>query len=103
MLKKILFGLVWCVAFYIAGRMLVAGIAGGIAGAKSENMQAASEAGRIAGPKAIAEYHTYIVFGSVTLAVLCTGAGILPGTKSPEPKYDQYADREQLMSRGARY
>jgi hypothetical protein len=82
MARKILYGLMWCVVLYVGGQMVVGGIAGGIAGSKYPgDLQAAGEAGRIAGEEAVAEYRPYIVFGAVSLAVLGSGAGILPGTK----------------------
>jgi hypothetical protein len=88
MAKKVLFGFVWCVVFYFVACMFVGGVAGGIAGTKYPgNIPAAQEAGRIAGEKAVTQYLPYIAFSSVTLAILGSGAGILPGTKTiPRPE-----------------
>lgn len=87
-MKRVFFGLVWCVVFYFVGCMLAGAVAGGIAG--YHHPEAAAEAGRLAGIKVVQEYRPFIIFGAVTLAVLGSGAGYLPGTKGREEQYPDW-------------
>ena len=89
-MKRAFMAFVWSIVFYFVGCMLVGGVAGGIAGSHQTNTAAASQAGRLAGIKYVTEYRPYIVFAAVSLAVLGSGAGYLPGTKSRVQQYSEW-------------
>ena len=97
-MKKLLFGLLWFVAFYFLFCMGVGGVAGGIAGSKHQNTAAAQKAGQLAGEKAVNEYLGAIVGTCLTLSILGSGFGLLPGTGSRRPPANQPAPPDSLQS-----
>jgi hypothetical protein len=89
-MRKVLFGFVWFIVLYFVGCMGVGGVAGGIAGSRETNRAAAQMAGGRAGGKAVTENYGLIVGGAVTLSILGSGFGILPGTRS-RSSHSEYA------------
>jgi hypothetical protein len=87
MVKRILFGFLWCVGFYFAGCALVGAVAGAIAGAKDPAN--ASQVGAMAGTSAVEALHVYIFAGAVLLSVVGSWAGLLPGTRIKKPVLEQ--------------
>jgi hypothetical protein len=78
-IKKILMSLVWFVVFYFLGCMLVGGVAGAIAGGKDPAN--ASQAGGLAGQKAVEGLLVYIIVGAASLAGAGSFFEVLPGTR----------------------
>jgi predicted nucleic acid-binding Zn ribbon protein len=78
--KKLVFGLVWWVVFFIGGSFLAGAIAGGIAGGRDP--QHAQEAGARAGAEVAERFGVYILLGSGVLAFAGTGFGLLPGARN---------------------
>lgn len=78
MWRRIGFGVLWAVAIYTLVEAVIAGVAGGIAGA--QNPQNAAAAGQEAGRAAVRGIRLYILLTSVGLAALGTWLAILPGT-----------------------
>ena len=87
MSKRILFGVLWFIVFYFAGCIVVGAIAGAIAGA--QDPANASDAGAIAGTRAVEDLHLYIVGGAVLLSGVGAWAGLLPGTRNKKPISEQ--------------
>jgi ABC-type transport system involved in multi-copper enzyme maturation permease subunit len=83
MLKKIVFGLLWFIAFYLAACMAVGMIAGAVAGVG--NPQNAGEAGALAGAQVVTSIRVYLALGSFALAAFGTWKEFLPGTKKKRP------------------
>ena len=84
-MKKLLFGFVWFVVLYFTFCAGVGGVAGAKAGSQYKNAAAAKEAGGIAGAQAVSENFGFIVGGALTLSILGSGFGLLPGTRA-KPK-----------------
>jgi hypothetical protein len=84
MLKRVLFGILWCVLIYFVACILVGAVARGIAG--SRDSANASAIGAQAGAKAVADLRGYIFAGAVGLSAIGTCAGALPGTRSKRPE-----------------
>jgi hypothetical protein len=85
MVKRIVFGVVWFVVFYLSACFIGGGIAGGIAASKlgkNANATTGAAAGARAGEEFGKKYVMYILFLSATFAGIGTVAGILPGTRS---------------------
>jgi amino acid transporter len=80
-MKKILFGMVWCVAFYFIACGVVGGVAGAKAGKNAGSATLGSQRGAVAGAKAVEENHVYIIYAAIALSVLGTALSILPGTR----------------------
>lgn len=78
MSKQVFFGLLWFVVIYMAVCFLTGAVAGAIAGA--QDPANASQAGAIAGSRAVNALHIYLATGSVILSIIGTWIGILPGT-----------------------
>jgi predicted nucleic acid-binding Zn ribbon protein len=76
--KKVLFGLIWWVVFYIGTCALVGGIVGGMAGSKDP--QNAAAAGRRASEETVGRLAGYFLVGSAVVALAGAGFGVLPGT-----------------------
>jgi amino acid transporter len=79
-MKRLVFGIVWCIGFYFLGCGLTGGVAGAIAG--SRDPQNASVAGARAGEKAVRDVWGFILGGALILSVLGTVTGLLPGTRA---------------------
>jgi hypothetical protein len=77
MARKIGFGILWFIAIYFIGCMLVGGVAGGIAGYHHQNSDAAGQAGA----SAITALQNYLLFGAAFISVIGSIKGFLPGTK----------------------
>jgi hypothetical protein len=86
MVKRFVFGFLWCVGFYFAGSFLVGAIAGAIAGAKDPAN--ASQVGAVAGTNAVQALRIYILGAAVLLSSLGSWAGVLPGTRIRKPVLD---------------
>ena len=84
MLKRVLFGVLWCVVIYFLACILTGAVAGAIAG--SRDSANASAVGAQAGAKAVADLRGYIFAGAVGLSAIGTWAGVLPGTRSKQPE-----------------
>lgn len=84
-MKKLLFGLLWFVVLYFLFCAGVGAVAGAKAGSQYTNTAAAQRAGQIAGAKAVSENLGFIVGGALTLAILGSGFGLLPGTRQAAP------------------
>jgi hypothetical protein len=82
LVQRIVFGVVWCVVLFVVSFVLATGIAGGIAGAKDPKHGA--EAGARAGEEVGRNWTGPLFLGSVVLAALGAGFGVLPGTRSSE-------------------
>jgi hypothetical protein len=85
--KRTLFGFLWCVVIYFAASFVVGAVAGGIAGAKDSSNS--SIAGQRAGADAVEAFRGLILLGSLLISGLGTWAGILPGTKSKKALLEQ--------------
>ncbi|MGB8168684.1 MAG: hypothetical protein WCF18_14400 [Chthoniobacteraceae bacterium] len=89
MIRRILFGLLWFVVFWIGTLTLGGGIAGAIAGGQSsddaqtfgQGFDHGYQAGVVAGMRFRRQFGPWILAGAATLAVAGTAAGFLPGTK----------------------
>ncbi len=81
-MRKLVFGVVWCLVIYIAASMVIGGIAGGIAGSHAADAQSASQAGYRAGAKAVQENRGYMIAGAILLSAIGSGFGVLPGTRA---------------------
>jgi hypothetical protein len=79
MMKRVVFGILWCVVIYFGACMITGGIAGGIAG--SDDPKDAFESGAQAGAKAVSALRLYFLFGAVFIALVGTWLGWLPGTR----------------------
>jgi hypothetical protein len=100
MIKRIVCGLAWFVAFYLIASMVGGGIAGGVAASKlgkNANAQTGGAAGARAGEEFGKKYGMYLLFGSMALAGIGTVAGILPGTR-PSASPEQVAQAEAEAS-----
>ena len=81
-MKKLLFGIVWCVVFYFGICIAAGAIVGAMAGTHYPHDPAmAAHAGQQAGIKIVNDYGVYFVAGAVVLSVLGSGFGVLPGTR----------------------
>jgi hypothetical protein len=80
-MKKVVFGIVWCIALYFVCSMVVGGIAGGIAGSRTTDARTAARSGREAGAKAVRDNHGLIVAGAILLSAIGSSFGLLPGTR----------------------
>jgi hypothetical protein len=78
MIRRIVFGVVWCVVIYFAACVVTGGIAGGIAG--GQNPENAAAAGAQAGSQAVEALRGYLFLGAALLAILGTWTSFLPGT-----------------------
>jgi hypothetical protein len=81
-MKKLLFGLLWFVVLYFTFCGGVGGFAGAKAGSQYQNAAAAQEASKIAGAKAVSENLGVILGAALTLSILGSGFGLLPGTRT---------------------
>lgn len=85
MMKRVVFGILWCVVIYFGACMITGGIAGGIAG--NDDPKNAFESGAQAGAKAVSALRLYFFIGAVLISLVGTLLGCLPGTrprKQPE-------------------
>jgi hypothetical protein len=87
-MKKLLFGLLWFVVLYFMFCTGVGAFAGAKVGSQYKNAAAAQEAGGKAGAKAVSDNFGFIVGGALTLSILGSGFGLLPGTRTKT----QFAD-----------
>ena len=83
-MKRIVFGVVWFVVFWLGTSMICGGIIGAQAGAGTTNYQDGYAAGQAAGQEFGRKYGLLIILGSLGLSVLGTVKGFLPGTKKPK-------------------
>lgn len=100
MIKRIVVGVIWFVAFYVFASVVGGGIAGGVAASKlgkNANAQTGAAAGARAGEEFGKKYGMFILFGSAALAGIGTVAGILPGTRPSAPP-EQIAQAEAEAS-----
>lgn len=80
-MKKFILGAVWCVVFYFLACAVVGGIIGGRAGARHPNdiamarFEAQQDAIRI-----VSAARIYLFLGAVSLTLIGSTLGILPGT-----------------------
>ena len=79
-LRKILFGVLWFIVFYLGSAMVIGGVVGGMAGARDP--QHAAEAGGAAAQQTVSSLVPYMFAGSLLAAVLGASFGVLPGTRS---------------------
>lgn len=83
MLRKIIFGFVWCAVFYFGTCFAIGFVIGFKEGYQhAGDSQSARQAAQAVCQRVISQNLPYIAFGSVTLAVLGSGAGVLPGTRA---------------------
>lgn len=80
-MKRIIFGLIWCVLLYFGTCMVVGGVAGFIASSGAENVEDASAKGSGAGVAAVQTGRLWILFGSILTGTVASYLRILPGTK----------------------
>jgi hypothetical protein len=80
MVRRVLFGVLWCAVFYLLGCGVTGAIAGGMTGSKDPENAAA--AGAKAGSEAVIGLRPYLAVGAIVLSALGTTVGILPGTRS---------------------
>lgn len=78
-MKRVLFGVLWCIVLYFGACMLTGAIAGGMAG--GDDPAHAYEAGAQAGAEAVKAWRGYYLVGAVVLAAAGTWTGWLPGTR----------------------
>ncbi len=83
MVRRILFGVVWCVVLYFGACMVTGGVAGAMAG--NRDPANAAVVGRRAGSEAVGALRGYFVVGALLLSVGGTWAGVLPGTRAGKP------------------
>lgn len=82
-MTRVLFGLIWFLAFSIGGIAAMGAVAGYTsatatkAGDVSEGVRAGEAAGRDVGAK----YGGFVILGALFLAAVGTAARVLPGTK----------------------
>jgi hypothetical protein len=81
-LRRVVFGVVWCVALTFGFGMMAGAIAGGIAGAKDP--QHAREAGARAGQEVGERLGAYILLGAVIVSTAGAAFGVLPGTRASD-------------------
>jgi hypothetical protein len=82
-MRKVLFGFLWLVVFYMGGAMLIGGIVGFQIGLKyPHDPERVSAEASIAGEQAVQKNLPLLAGGSITLAILGTAFGLLPGTRS---------------------
>src|SRR5262249_51884337 len=81
-MKKLLFGFVWFVLLYFVLCAGVGAFAGAKVGLQYKNAAAAQQASQKAGAKAVSENLGFIVGGALMLAILGSGFGLLPGTRT---------------------
>jgi hypothetical protein len=86
-MKRVLFGVIWCVVLYFAVCIFMGAVAGGIAGSRDPANAAAN--GREAGRRVVAATRGYIFAGSIVVSVLGAWTGFLPGTRKNPPAKDQ--------------
>ena len=79
-MKRVIFGIIWCVVIYFVACVVAGAIAGGIAGANDPAN--AAQAGQEAGARVVGENRMWFVLGAVVVSVVGTVTGFLPGTKS---------------------
>ena len=79
--RKIGFGILWFIAIYLGSCMVIAAIAGGIAGSKYNDSQSSYLAGKEAGASVVIAWRPYLLFGATFIAVTGAIKGFLPGTK----------------------
>jgi uncharacterized oligopeptide transporter (OPT) family protein len=77
--KRTLFGFLWCVVIYFAASFVVGAVAGGIAGAKDSSNS--SIAGQRAGADAVEAFRGLILLGSLLILVLEHGPEYCPVPK----------------------
>jgi len=106
-MRRVLFGIVWFVVFYIGGNAIVAGIVVGFSVGESasqyspppkdvsEGVAVGYKAGVPAGEAFARKYGTFFLLGALVLSVAGTAAGILPGTK-PKPKAKEISDKPDV-------
>jgi len=93
-MKKIAFGFIWFIIFWLGALTIGGAISGGIAGAQvdattaSEGYQQGQAAGYEAGAAFGKKYGRIIFIGSILAAVGGTLAGVLPGTRSRPSQED---------------
>ncbi|UNK50645.1 hypothetical protein MNR01_06470 [Lysobacter sp. S4-A87] len=80
MLRKIVFGFLWFIGLNVVIGLLIAMIAGMVAGAGETDPQKAFEAGRVAGAS-VAWLQSYVFVGSAIVSIIGAVKGYLPGTK----------------------
>jgi hypothetical protein len=78
-MKRLLFGVLWCIVLYFGACFLTGAIAGGMAG--GDDPDRAFEAGSQAGAKAVSALRIYLIVGAVVLGGVGTWVGYLPGTR----------------------
>ncbi len=103
MIKRIVFGVIWFVAFFVGASFIGGGVAGGIAASRlPKNATAASgaAAGGRAGEEFSKKYGMYVLFLSATFAGIGAVAGFLPGTR-PRPSPAQLTQAEIDASQAA--
>jgi hypothetical protein len=80
-MRKVCFGFVWFIAFYLIICMVAGGIAGAAAGSEHTSVEAAQRAGAEAGAKIVHEYQGYMLALAAMLAAMGSIGGVLPGTR----------------------
>lgn len=92
-MRKVLFGFVWLVVIYMVGSMILGGVVGFRVGLKYPNdpNRAAAEA-PMAAEEAVKKNLPMLVGGSITLAILGSAFGVLPGTRSRRRREFNEAD-----------
>jgi len=80
-MKKLVMAMVWAVVFYLGASFLLGFYIGFDVGMREKDPQVGQRLVTQAVEKAINDYLPYLVGGSLTLAVLGSFAGILPGTR----------------------
>lgn len=85
MVRRISFGLVWLFVLYFGIATFVGGVAGGIAGANAQPDENPAILGQEAGARAVEAYFPWIVLSSLSLSIIGTMFGFLPGTHKSRP------------------
>lgn len=83
-MRRLLFGLLWCALFAVASVSALA--VNGVLVAwdscpETEDFDVGYDCGKRLAEELNARYRTPLVVGAVLLALSCTAAGVLPGTK----------------------
>jgi len=83
MIRRILFGLLWCFVFYFLACAVTGGIVGGMAG--SRDPENAAVAGAQEAARVVTPLRGYFLIGSGIFSAVGVWVGYLPGTRPKRP------------------
>ena len=80
LLMRVFCGILWFVPIYFLTNMLIGGVVGGIAGSSETSYETGHAAGAAAAQTFFQSYGIYVLIAQVTLTVVLSAVGFLPGT-----------------------